>query len=163
MRKTALIAAMILPFAPAMAQEGSPANIVPKPAALIADGIPEVPAELAAETRPYMENRSAGFVGWHPVDKSMLISTRFGNTAQIHRVAAPMGARKQLTFEAEPVGGATWAPKSGDIMLVQKDIGGNEFYQIYAMKNGRLELLTDGKSRNGLNAWSKDGELIAYS
>lgn len=163
MRKTALIAAMILPFAPAMAQEGSPVNIVPKPAALIADGIPEVPAELAAETRPYMENRSAGFVGWHPVDKSMLISTRFGNTAQIHRVAAPMGARKQLTFEAEPVGGATWAPKSGDIMLVQKDIGGNEFYQIYAMKNGRLELLTDGKSRNGLNAWSKDGELIAYS
>ena len=163
MRKTALIAAMILPFAPAMAQEGSPANIVPKPAALIADGIPDVPAELAAETRPYMENRSAGFVGWHPVDKSMLISTRFGNTAQIHRVAMPMGARKQLTFEAEPVGGATWAPKSGDIMLVQKDIGGNEFYQIYAMKNGRLEMLTDGKSRNGLNAWSKDGELIAYS
>ncbi|MFN3749196.1 MAG: prolyl oligopeptidase family serine peptidase [Sphingorhabdus sp.] len=163
MRKTALIAAMILPFAPAMAQEGSLANIVPKPAALIADGIPDVPAELAAETRPYMENRSAGFVGWHPVDKSMLISTRFGNTAQIHRVAMPMGARKQLTFEAEPVGGATWAPKSGDIMLVQKDIGGNEFYQIYAMKNGRLELLTDGKSRNGLNAWSKDGELIAYS
>lgn len=163
MRKTALIAAMILPFAPAMAQEGSPANIVPKPAALIADGIPDVPAELATETRPYMENRSAGFVGWHPVDKSMLISTRFGNTAQIHRVAMPMGARKQLTFEAEPVGGATWAPKSGDIMLVQKDIGGNEFYQIYAMKNGRLEMLTDGKSRNGLNAWSKDGELIAYS
>lgn len=163
MHKTALIAAMILPFAPAMAQDGGQANIVPKPAALIADGIPEVPAELAAETRPYMENRSAGFVGWHPVDKSMLISTRFGNTAQIHRVAAPMGARKQLTFEAEPVGGATWAPKSGDIMLVQKDIGGNEFYQIYVMKNGRLELLTDGKSRNGLNAWSKDGELIAYS
>lgn len=163
MHKTALIAAMILPFAPAMAQDGGQANIVPKPAALIADGIPEVPAELAAETRPYMENRSAGFVGWHPVDKSMLISTRFGNTAQIHRVAMPMGARKQLTFEAEPVGGATWAPKSGDIMLVQKDIGGNEFYQIYAMKNGRLELLTDGKSRNGLNAWSKDGELIAYT
>jgi dipeptidyl aminopeptidase/acylaminoacyl peptidase len=163
MHKTALIAAMILPFVPLMAQESSTANIVPKPAALIADGIPEVPAELAAETRPYMENRSAGFVGWHPVDKSMLISTRFGNTAQIHRVAMPMGARKQLTFEAEPVGGATWAPKSGDIMLVQKDIGGNEFYQIYAMKNGRLELLTDGKSRNGLNAWSKDGELIAYT
>ena len=48
-------------------------------------------------------------------------------------------------------------------MLVQKDIGGNEFYQIYAMKDGRLDLLTDGKSRNGFNAWSKDGTLLAYT
>ncbi|MGL5840110.1 MAG: prolyl oligopeptidase family serine peptidase [Sphingorhabdus sp.] len=163
MRKLALIAALALPLAPALAQEAAPANTVPKPAALIADGIPEVPAELAADTRPYMENRSASFVGWHPTDKSMLISTRFGNTNQIHRVAAPMGARKQLTFEAEPVGVGAWSPKTGDIMLMQKDIGGNEFYQIYAMQNGRLALLTDGKSRNSFNAWSKDGETLAFS
>ena len=29
--------------------------------------------------------------------------------------------------------------------------------------NGRLELLTDGKSRNGLNAWAKDGTLVAFT
>ena len=62
---------------------------VPKPAALVADGIPAVPDDLAAKTRPYMEFRTAGFVGWHPTDKSMLIATRFANTAQLHRVAAP--------------------------------------------------------------------------
>jgi len=165
MRHLALLAALALPLAPALAQEAAKpaADVAPKPAALIADGMPDVPAELAAATRPYMENRGAGFVGWNPVDKSMLISTRFGNTTQIHRVAVPMGDRKQLTFEAEPVGGAAWSPKTGDLMLVQKDIGGNEFYQIYAMKDGRLELLTDGKSRNGLNAWSKDGQLVAYT
>lgn len=165
MRHLALLAALALPLAPALAQEAAPpaADVAPKPAALIADGMPDVPAELAAATRPYMENRGAGFVGWNPVDKSMLISTRFGNTNQIHRVAVPMGDRKQLTFEAEPVGGAAWSPKTGDLMLVQKDIGGNEFYQIYAMKDGRLDLLTDGKSRNGLNAWSKDGQLVAYT
>ena len=167
MRHLALLAALALPLAPALAlaQEAAPpaADVAPRPAALIADGMPDVPAELAAATRPYMENRGAGFVGWNPVDKSMLISTRFGNTNQIHRVAVPMGDRKQLTFEAEPVGGAAWSPKTGDLMLVQKDIGGNEFYQIYAMKDGRLELLTDGKSRNGLNAWSKDGQLVAYT
>ena len=62
----------------------------------------------------------------------MLIATRFGNTVQLHRVAAPMTARKQISFEAEPVGGGSWAPKKGDILLlVQKDIGGNEFFQIY--------------------------------
>jgi len=165
MRYLAFLAALSLPLAPALAQEAAKtaAPVAPKPAALIADGMPDVPAELASATRPYMENRGASFVGWNPVDKSMLIATRFGNTSQIHRVAAPMGDRKQLTFEEEPVGNAAWSPKTGDLMLVQKDIGGNEFYQIYAMKNGRLELLTDGKSRNGINAWSNDGTLVAYT
>ncbi|AQA00284.1 S9 family peptidase [Sphingopyxis sp. QXT-31] len=168
MRHLALLAALALPLAPALAQApATPATpaapVAPRPAALVADGMPDVPAELAAATRPYMENRGASFVGWNPVDKSMLIATRFGNTSQIHRVAVPMGARKQMTFEEEPVGGAAWSPKTGDLMLLQKDIGGNEFYQIYAMKDGRLDLLTDGKSRNGLNAWSKDGQLVAYT
>ncbi|MBL8649678.1 MAG: S9 family peptidase [Sphingopyxis sp.] len=173
MRHLALLAALALPLASALAQEAAKpapaapvapvAPVAPKPAALTADGLPAIPADLASATRPYMENRGAGFVGWNPIDKSMLISTRFGNTSQIHRVAMPMGARQQLTFEEEPIAGAAWSPKSADIMLVQKDIGGNEFYQIYAMKNGRLALLTDGKSRNGLNSWSKDGSLVAYT
>lgn len=149
---------------PASAQDQTAtAAPIARPAALIADGMPDLDATIAAETRPYMENRGASFVGWHPKDKSMLIATRFGNTAQLHRVAMPMGARKQITFEAEPVGAGAWAPSRGDVLLVQKDVGGNEFYQIYALREGRLDLLTDGKSRNGFNAWSRDGELLAYS
>jgi dipeptidyl aminopeptidase/acylaminoacyl peptidase len=136
---------------------------VEKPAALIADGIPPVPEALAAKTRPYMEFRTASFSGWHPKDKSMLIATRFANTAQLHRVAGPLMARKQVSFEAEPVSGGRLAPKRGDVLVVQKDIGGGEFYQIYTLKDGALSLLTDGKSRNSLNGWSDDGELIGYS
>jgi dipeptidyl aminopeptidase/acylaminoacyl peptidase len=136
---------------------------VPKPAALVADGIPAVPDELAIKTRPYMEFRTAAFVGWHPSDKSMLIATRFANTAQLHRVSGPMMARKQISFEAEPVGNGSWAPKRGDLLVVQKDVGGGEFFQIFTLKDGQLTMLTDGKSRNAFNAWSDDGELIAYS
>ncbi len=158
MRKFAFLAILAATAAtPALAQS------VEKPAALVADGIPPIPAKLAVKTRPYMEFRTAGFSGWHPTDKSMLISTRFANTAQVHRVAAPMADRKQLSFEVEPVPGASWAPKRGDVMVVQKDVGGSEFFQIYTLKNGQLTLLTDGKSRNSLSAWSDDGELIAYS
>lgn len=163
MRYLAILAAAALPLAPALAQEAAKPAIEPKPAALIADGVPAVPADLTAATRPYMENRGAGFVGWNPVDRSMLIATRFANTTQIHRVAMPLGMRQQLTFEAEPVGAGAWSPKSADVMLVQKDVGGNEFFQIYALKDGRLELLTDGKSRNGFNAWSNDGSTVAYT
>ncbi len=156
MKKLVLLLALALPAVPAFAD-------APKPDALVADGIPAVPDELPAETRPYMDFRTASFSGWHPTDKSMLVATRFGNTAQLHRVAGPMMDRKQISFEAEPVGGGSWAPKKGDILITQKDIGGNEFYQIYSLKDGKLTLLTDGKSRNSLNAWSDDGELVAYT
>jgi dipeptidyl aminopeptidase/acylaminoacyl peptidase len=155
-RKLAWLSLMALPLSPAHAD-------VPKPAALVADGVPAVPDALATRTRPYMEFRTASFSGWHPTDRSMLIGTRFGNTAQLHRVARPMGARKQISFEAEPVGGGSWAPRRGDVLVVQKDVGGSEFFQLYTLANGQLTLLTDGKSRNQINAWSDDGELIGYS
>ena len=156
MKKLALLTVFALSAAPVFAD-------APKPDALVADGIPAVPDELPVETRPYMEFRTAGFVGWHPTDKSMLVATRFGNTAQLHRVAGPMMDRRQISFEAEPVGNGSWAPKKGDILLVQKDVGGGEFFQLFALENGKLTLLTDGKSRNSLNAWSDDGELVAYT
>src|SRR5690606_23347368 len=99
------------------------ATHVPKPPALVADGIPPVPRALADRTRPYMEYRTAVFQGWHPGDRSMLISTRFANTVQIHRVAAPGGARTQLTFEPDRVPFATWAPEKAEVLVVQKDVG----------------------------------------
>ena len=108
-----------------------------------------------------MEYRSAGFSGWNPRDRSMLITTRFGNTAQLHRVATPMGMREQISFEAEPVNGG-WSP-AGDVLAVQKDVGGSEFFQLYTLAAGRLRLLTDGRSRNEFGAWSHDGRWIGYS
>jgi poly(3-hydroxybutyrate) depolymerase len=152
--------ALAVAVAPLAAQSGdSPA--VEKPAALVADGIPPVPAALAQQTRPYMEFRTAGFAGWNVRDRSMLIATRFGNVSQVHRVAMPMGAREQLSFEAEPVG-ARWSP-TGDVLAVQKDVGGNEFFQIYTLANGRLTLVTDGRSRNSIDAWSEDGRWLGYT
>ena len=134
---------------------------VPKPDALVADGVPAIPDALAATTRPYMEVRTASFQGWNNTDRSMMIATRFGNVAQLHSVAAPMMDRRQISFEAEPVGGSR--SPSGDVLLVVKDKGGDEFFQFYTMTNGKLGLVTDGKSRNQFGSWSKDGWLIGYS
>jgi dipeptidyl aminopeptidase/acylaminoacyl peptidase len=134
---------------------------VPKPAALTADGIPPVPQELADATRPYMEFRTAGFRGWNVADRSMLIATRFANTSQLHSVAGPLAMRRQISFEPEPLSGR-WSP-NGEILVVSKDDGGSEFYQLHTLANGRLNLLTDGKSRNVFNGWDKEGRQIAYS
>jgi dipeptidyl aminopeptidase/acylaminoacyl peptidase len=149
--------------APAPAPE-APAAVptVPIPAALTAEQMPPIPLELAARVRPYLESRGAGFAGWDPNTRAVLISTRFANVSQLHRVAMPMGARTQISFEAEPVSGS-YAPGKGDIILVAKDRGGDEYYQIHTLKDGRLTLLTDGKSRNQINSWSRDGALVGYS
>jgi dipeptidyl aminopeptidase/acylaminoacyl peptidase len=142
----------------AVAQEPA---IVPRPPALQMENVPQVPRSLADSTRPYMEYRTATFAGWNAADRSMLVRTRFGNTNQLHRVAAPGAARTQISFEEEPVEGS-WSPR-GDVLLVWKDMGGSEFYQFYTLRDGRLTLITDGKSRNQFGAWSKDGALIGYS
>ncbi len=161
MRLKMLVLALALPAAALAQDQAPPPAAMERPAALVADGIPAVPAELADRTRPYMEFRTAGFAGWNARDRSMLISTRFGNTSQVHRVATPMGAREQLSFEVEPVGGR-WSP-TGDVLLVSKDIGGNEFFQLFTLANGRLTMITDGRSRNSFGAWSHDGRWVGYS
>lgn len=164
MRSTLLAAsalALALTFNSAQAQDAAAAPVAAKPAALVADGVPPVPQALVDKVRPYLEFRTAVFSDWDPVSKAMLISTRFGNVAQLHTVGAPLQMRRQISFEGEPLSGA-YVPGDGTL-VVQKDKGGDEFYQLYTLKDGRLTLLTDGKSRNGLNAFSHDGALMAFT
>ncbi len=161
----ALLAATAMPLAAqtATAQpEQAPELVVAKPAALTAEQMPPIPLELAERVRPYLEARGAGFAGWDPNTRAVMISTRFANVSQLHRVEMPMGARTQISFEAEPVRGS-FAPGKGDVVLVSKDRGGDEYFQLHTLKDGRLTLLTDGRSRNEMNAWSRDGELIGFS
>lgn len=135
------------------------------PANIVADGVPEIAAALKASTAPYMESRSAGFQGWNPATGAALISTRFGNTAQLHEVKMPGGARTQLTFAAEPIAGGGWQPKAGKYLFYVKDNGGDEYFQGYRLDTGTASavLLTDGKSRNGSFVNNDDGTLVAYA
>ncbi len=151
-----LLASSVITITPLRAQA------VPIPAAITADGVPAIPMALANTVRPYLENRSAGFQGWDPVGRGMLITTRFGNAAQLHKVAIPGGARTQISFEAEPVPRGSYSP-DGKTLLIGKDNGGDEFFQLYTLADGRLNLLTDGKSRNTGAVWSRDGTLVGYS
>jgi dipeptidyl aminopeptidase/acylaminoacyl peptidase len=136
---------------------------VAKPAALIADGMPPISGDIRRDSLPYMEFRQAGFVAWSPGSKAMIVATRFGNTNQLHRLGGPGMARTQLTFEDEPVAQARIAPVTGDVMLIVKDIGGNEVNQFHRWQRGQLTLLTDGKSRNTGPRFTRDGKRVIYN
>src|SRR5687767_14120043 len=155
--RLALLAAALVAAVPVLAAE------VEKPAALVADGIPPVPSELADATRPYMEFRTAALRGWNPRSRGIAITTRFGNVNQVHEIASPMAMRRQISFEPDTIADAAYSRGKGDVLVVQKDVGGSEFWQLYRLENGRLHLLTDGKSRNSINAWTHDGRWLAYT
>ena len=132
---------------------------------LVAEGVPATPPELRADAGRYLEFRSASFSSWHPVRREMLVSTRFADAPQLHLVKMPGGARRQLTFTPEPVGGGSFQPKSGESIVFAQDSGGGEFYQLhrYDLADGRITLLTDGKSRNSGPTWARSGKWFAYT
>lgn len=129
---------------------------------LILDGIPELPATLAERIRRYQQARSAVFDGWTP-NGELLIRTRFGETAQVHRVDQPLGARRQLTFFAEPVRGVAANPRDNGFAFL-RDNGGNERYQLYwfSIDSRSTRRMSSGVGRVSNPLWSSDGEWIAY-
>ena len=126
------------------------------------ENVPPIPAEVRAAVQRYQNYREATFRDWLP-DGSILITTRFGATNQVHRVAAPGAARTQLTFFDEPIGGAETIPGTNRF-LITRDTGGDEWFQLYAMGlTGEPAALTEPGTRNQSAAFSKDGRLLAWS
>jgi hypothetical protein len=159
-----LTCAALAPPSAAGAQGADSAVVRPTPN-LVADGVPPIPASLPAEVRRYTEARSAGLADWHPTRRELLITTRFGNTPQLHQVAMPLGARRQLTFFDEPVVDGQYEPGPGRYLVFSRDVGGNEFAQLYRydVADGRVTLLTDGgRSQNGNVEFSTRGDRVAY-
>jgi dipeptidyl aminopeptidase/acylaminoacyl peptidase len=140
-------------------------NVVPNEN-LIAENISEIPKELANQVKKYSEARGASLAEIHPTKNEIIINTRFGSTPQLHRITQPMGARIQISFFDEPVNGASYEPVKGEYLIYSKDVGGNEFGQLYKLDLKTLQstLLTDGgRSQNGGAIWRKDGKGFYYS
>jgi dipeptidyl aminopeptidase/acylaminoacyl peptidase len=138
---------------------------VQPPESLLLDGIPPVAEELKNQAAPYLEFRSAILNSWHPREREMLITTRFADTMQLHRLRMPGGARQQLTFSPEPVAGGSYQRRAGNYILFAQDTGGGEFYQLYRYDpgEGKTTLLTDGRSRNMGGRWARSGKFIAFT
>ncbi|MEM9741117.1 MAG: alpha/beta fold hydrolase [Pseudomonadota bacterium] len=131
---------------------------------LVMRGVPAFPEAALNRVRQYSNARSAGSVGF--IGDELLIKTRFGQTAQLHRVKAPRGAREQITFFAEPVGEVALPPiPSPTGFVFGRDVGGSEFYQLFYfdLATAEARLLTDGKSRYGSVLFDHAGERFAYS
>jgi dipeptidyl aminopeptidase/acylaminoacyl peptidase len=131
---------------------------------LAIEGIPEIPPALVERMRRYQNTRSAMLEGWTP-DGQITISTRFGNTNQLHLVSEQLGARRQITFFEDPVTTADWSPTGARKGVAYiRDAGGNENYQLEYLDPAAADpvRLTDGRGRADTGVWSPDGTKYAF-
>jgi dipeptidyl aminopeptidase/acylaminoacyl peptidase len=166
MKKVLTVFALLLASAAALAQNNAAAaQAVIQPADnLKPENLPPIPASVAEKANQYAEYREARPQDWDPVKREMLITTRFADVPQIHRVKMPGGDRNQLTFFPDRVNSAHYGPK-GDYFVFSKDIGGGEWFQLYRydLADGKVTLLTDGKSRNTSARRAHHDGRVAYS
>jgi dipeptidyl aminopeptidase/acylaminoacyl peptidase len=160
---------VVAPAAPpaepvAVTAPARPAHVVLDHDTLRLEATPPVPEAVKERMTRYLETRGAEIGDIRDDGSEVLITTRFGATAQVHRVRAPLGARTQLTFLPEPVGAPRFVPGSAGSVLYLADRGGNEQYQIWRLDldTGVETRLTQPDTRNGAPLWSNDGRWIAY-
>ena len=126
------------------------------------ENVPEIPADVRAAVQRYQNYREARFQDWL-ADGSILITTRFGATSQVHRVTEPGGARTQLTFGDEPVAGAQSIPGT-DRFVFTRDTGGDEWFQLLVRGiAGGSTPLTEPGTRNQAAVFERSGARMAWS
>ncbi|MDQ6685237.1 MAG: prolyl oligopeptidase family serine peptidase [Pseudomonadota bacterium] len=141
------------------------ATIAPN-ANLHVEGIPPVPASIAADVGKYNDFRGHAFVAWHPRRAEMLVSyrPRGGDTVQLFRVASALAEPERLTDFADPVRRASYEPLRGDYIVYERSSGGDEAAQLYRLDlPGKTStLLTEPGQRHDMQAWLHRTSQLLY-
>jgi dipeptidyl aminopeptidase/acylaminoacyl peptidase len=133
---------------------------------LTVDGIPPISTATAERVARYTDFRPRALVDWHPVQRTMLVSTRTkGTTVQLHLLKKPMGELEQLTDFPDPVRNARFEPHTGSYIVFEKDEGGSEASQLYRLDldTRKVTLLTHPDEKHALGEWNHAGSLIAMT
>ncbi|MEK8048012.1 S9 family peptidase [Ideonella margarita] len=134
---------------------------------LRAEGIPPIPATLAAALAKYNDFRGHSLVDWHPQRREMLVAHRKqgASTSQIYRLTGPMAEAEQLTDFADPVTRASYEPNDGNYVVFERASGGNEVAQLYRLDlaTRAVTLLSDPDLRHSLQTWThgKPAQMVS--
>jgi dipeptidyl aminopeptidase/acylaminoacyl peptidase len=170
----ALLAAFVLAgcAAPPAALPTTPEPVFPPNENLLVQGLPAVPQALVDRVQRYTDFRGHSFVDWHPQRREMLVAHRKAgdNLLQLYRVAGPLAAPEQLSFETEPVSDASYEPRDGRYLVFERSIGGNEAAQIFrldldakGLAGKDAVLLTPPDQRHNQIGWLHGSSRLLYS
>ncbi|MBS2020916.1 MAG: S9 family peptidase [Deltaproteobacteria bacterium] len=138
---------------------------MPGNANLLGLNLPAPDEAALASVKRYSNTRQAALLDVFADGTGVLIATRFASTNQLHLVEQPMGARTQLTFSDEPISNARLLPQDPNIVFFLQDKGGGEFFQLFRLdrRTQKIDLITDGKSRNEALVLSREGHKLAWA
>jgi dipeptidyl aminopeptidase/acylaminoacyl peptidase len=130
--------------------------------------MPPVPRALASAAVASNRYEAAALTGWHPVRRELLVSRRTADAgvSQLFQLAAPLGTAQRLTRGPEPVALASWEPREGRHLVLQRAQGGNEAFRLYRLDvqgspgaPGSVEVaLTDAEHRWQFQLWLPEGD-----
>lgn len=166
MKRSFLLAALVLALAGASAQTTDAGKALVPDAHLKTDGMPPIPARIADQVAPYTEFRGHGFVDWHPKAPVMLVRHREAgaNTAQIYRLSAPGAKLEKITDFADPVRAASFHPVHGQYIVYARDSGGNEATQVFRMDlDTRASTLLSVPDERSSFTWTRKGDRLLIS
>jgi dipeptidyl aminopeptidase/acylaminoacyl peptidase len=129
---------------------------------LALEGVPPLDPQLSARLARYQRSRHASFLDWLP-DGGMLIATRFGEAAQVHRVARALADREQLTFGPDKVTEARAAASGAGFAFLAE--GPDHSVQVYywAGSPGSVRQITSGKAVRSSLVLAHDGRRVAFA
>eukprot|EP00871_Galdieria_phlegrea_P005114 jgi/Galph1/5603/GphlegSOOS_G4236.1 len=135
---------------------------------LILDNVPEPSSDLLQRVFQYQTSRSSlvcDIINSGDRSGSILFSTRFGETANIHCIAGPGACREQQTFFTEPVYECLWQP-NGRGFIYLKDVGGSEQFKVFYMdlETGTHHAISSLQTRGrcGSLVWNELGTCFCY-
>jgi hypothetical protein len=133
---------------------------------LLVQGIPPIPRNVAEEVARYGDFRGHAFVDWHPTRREMLVGHRKagGNTTQIYRLASPMVELEPVTDFADPVRRARYEPLSGDSIVFERSVGGDEAAQIYRLDlaTRQVSVVSEPDMRHSIEGWLNLSSRLFY-
>src|SRR5690242_2987649 len=128
-------------------------------------GVPPVPASLAAEVSPYSQIYGLPLAGWDPTKREIWLKG-LSSVTWISRVKSPGASPESSSIYIQSPGiYDVYFQPHYKYLAYTKDTEGNENFQLYLYEidGGVSKQLSDGKSRNTEPVWSNAGNQIVYS
>ena len=139
------------------------------PPALSMTDIPPVPAGLAARVGRYTEFRGAGLADITPDGQRLLVVWRAGSPgaerSQLHLSDGARQPLRQVTTANEPTREGTFLPSDPNIIVFERDQGGNEATQVYRrdLTTGVETPLTEPGQRCDAGPFNRAGTAVTVT
>lgn len=160
------IAIVLFVLSPLLAK--APLDVLKPPASMVTDGVPGIPYSSKVEKKValYAKSAEATLMNWSRKDRTMLIKmdSTTSNSRQLFDLLAPMRHPKQRGSMRDGPAASLWQPGKESMLVVQKDVDGNELRQIFRLdpRTNALTLLSDGKSTNSYPVWNPQADMVAF-